>query len=489
MNPFPMTIPARFLSAAQAQPQREIAREGEKRVKYGELLVAAANVAARVNAETQQPNVALLLPNGIGYAAGFVGISLAGRTVVPVNFLLKPGEIAGIIADSQVDTIITAGPMAASIAATGLKIILIEEILATAKPMAVAPPDVKPDDVAVLLYTAGTTAQPKGVMQTHRNILSNIEGCLRAMRVEEQDVFMCLLPLFHTFGLTCTFLLPLLQGNQIVMMQRFVPSAVPKIIDSHNVSLVVAVPSMFRAMLKAFAQAGRKPESLRLCVAGGEALTADLCTRFREISGAELVEGYGMTESSPVISINRLGSVLPGSVGHPLDNLEVAIMGEDSSVLDTGAQGEICVRGECVMKGYWNMPDETRSTIDAEGWLHTGDLGLVEDSGHLRITGRIKELIISAGKNISPGEIEDVLEMHPAIDEAAVIGVNDKVRGEVPKAFIILGEHASDISTTEIIAHCREHLADYKRPREIEFVTEMPRSMTGKILKRMLKHP
>ncbi len=489
MNSLSMTIPARFLGAAQAQPQREIVREGDRSVRYGELLVAAANVAARIAAETRRPNVALLLPNGIGYAAGFLGISLAGRTVVPVNFLLKPGEIAGIIADSQVDTIITAGPMAATVAVAGLKTILIEEILATAKPIAVTPPEVAPDDVAVLLYTAGTTAQPKGVMQTHRNILSNIEGCLRAMLVEDRDVFLCLLPLFHTFGLTCTFLLPLLRGNRIVMMQRFVPGAMPETIENHGVSLVVAVPSMFRAMLKAFAEVERKPESLRLCLAGGEALPADLCARFREVSGAELVEGYGMTESSPVISLNRLGSVLPGTVGYPLDNLKVAIMGADGVALGAGTDGEICVRGECVMKGYWNMPEETRSAIDAEGWLHTGDLGRMEASGHLRITGRIKELIISAGKNISPGEIEEVLEKHPAVEEAAVIGIDDRVRGEVPKAFIVLDEHAGEVGAGEIMAHCRECLADYKRPREIVFVKEMPRSMTGKILKRMLKHP
>ena len=377
--------------------------------------------------------------------------------------------------------------MAATVAATGLQTILIEEVLAAAKPIAVEPPAVAPDDVAVLLYTAGTTAQPKGVMQTHRNILANIEGCLRAMLVEDSDVFLCLLPLFHTFGLTCTFLLPLLRGNRIVMMQRFVPGAVPETIESHDVSLVVAVPSMFRAMLKAFAEAGRRPESLRLCVAGGEALPAELCARFHEISGAELVEGYGMTESSPVIALNRLGKVMPGTVGHPLDNMEVAILGEGGAKLVAGTDGEICVRGESVMKGYWNMPDETRSTIDADGWLHTGDLGRFEDSGHLRITGRIKELIISAGKNISPGEIEDVLEAHPAVAEAAVIGITDKLRGEVPKAFVILDEGAGELSTEAIMAHCRERLADYKRPRSVAFVKELPRSMTGKILKRMLK--
>jgi long-chain acyl-CoA synthetase len=359
-------------------------------------------------------------------------------------------------------------------------------MLQNARPCGLEPPKNAPDDVAVLLYTSGTTQEPRGVMQTHRNILSNIDASLRAMNVKDDDVFLGVLPLFHTFGLTCAFLLPVLSGRMVVMMQRFVPAAVAETVGRSGISIVIAVPSMYRAMVRAFAETGARPERLRLCISGGEALPTALLEEFEKVTGVPLLEGYGMTETSPVISLNLLHSPRPGTVGRPLDNFEVRIVDADGLPLPLGSEGEICVRGDSVMKGYWRRDEETGEAIDEDGWLRTGDLGKLDAEGNIAITGRLKELIISAGKNIAPAEIETVLQAHPAVSEAAVIGVPDAMRGEVPMAFVVR-QTGSDLEVHELMSHCRAHLADYKRPRAIEFVETLPRSLTGKVLKRLLK--
>ncbi len=487
MNSSPATIPARFLETAANCGSATAIQEGEIGLSFKGLAIAAANVGERIGGATKAQNVGLCLPNGAGFGAGFFGISLCGKTVVPVNFLLKPDEIAGIVGDSEIDTVLTTEALAAGFEAAGLKILLVEEILRDIRPCEVRAPKARPDDVAVLLYTAGTVGEPKGVMQTHSNILANIDGCLEAMALSRDDVFLGVLPLFHTFGLTCSFLVPLLTGSKVVMMQRFSPASIPPMLRQHRVSIIIAAPSMYRAMLKALAEQEATPEGLRLCVSGGEALSETLAERFRAITGVPLLEGYGMTEHSPVISLNRLVSPRPGTVGRPLHNVEVRVIDSEGVALAAGESGEICVRGECVMKGYWRRPEETRSVIDGDKWLHTGDIGRLDEEGCISVTGRIKELIISAGRNISPGEIEGVLEAHPGVNEAAVIGVPDEVRGEVPRAFVIPGEGSGDLSAEELTAHCRRRLADYKRPRSFSFVEAFPRSMTGKVLKRLLK--
>ncbi len=480
-----MNIPLRFLRVADALGDHEAIQEGERCLRYREFLAASLCVGEKIREATDAQNVALFLPNGIGCAVGFFAITLAGKTAVPVNFLLKPGEIKRIILDSQVDTIITAEPLAGALAGAGPEVILIEKLMGDIKPASFKPPDVAPDDIAAILYTSGTSAEPKGVMQSHRNILSNIDACLRALSISKDDVFLSVLPLFHTFGLTCTFLLPVLTGAKVVLTPRFVPASIPELIRSRKVTVMLAAPSMYRAMLKSFTEAGGAPECLRLCASGGEQLPTALAGQYEDVTGMPLLEGYGMTETSPVISMNRLDSIRRGTVGRPLDSVEVCVLDAKGARVPTGAEGEICVRGENVMVAYWRRPDATREIIDSDGWLHTGDLGRVDDDGFIAITGRKKELIISAGKNISPVEIERVLEAHPSVGEAAVIGVPDNVRGEVPRAFVVLRE-GTDLSAQELLGHCREHLAEYKRPRSIEFVEDLPRSLTGKVLKRML---
>ncbi len=480
-----MNIPLRFLQAADALGDREAIQEGGRCLRYREFLAASLCAGKKIREATDAQNVVLFLPNGIGCAVGFFAIALAGKTAVPVNFLLKPGEIKRIILDSQADTIITAEPLAGALAGAGPKVVFIEQLLGDIEPTSFSPPESAPDDVAAILYTSGTMMEPKGVMQSHRNILSNIDACLRALSIRKDDVFLSVLPLFHTFGLTCTFLLPVLTGAKVVLAPRFVPASIPELIRSRKVTVIMAAPSMYRAMLKSFTEAGGAPECLRLCASGGEQLPTTLAGKFEDITGIPLLEGYGMTETSPVISMNRPDSIRRGTVGQPLDIVEVCVLDAKGERVPPGSEGEICVRGENVMAAYWRSPDATREIIDSDGWLHTGDLGRVDDEGFITITGRKKELIISAGNNISPVEIESVLEAHPAVHEAAVIGVPDDVRGEVPRAFVVRRE-GTDLSAQELLGHCRKHLAEYKRPRSIEFVGDLPRSLLGKVLKRKL---
>jgi long-chain acyl-CoA synthetase len=357
------------------------------------------------------------------------------------------------------------------------------------RPAGFAPPTVAPEDVAALLYTSGTIYHPKGVMQTHANLLSNIDACLRAMEINEEDVFLALLPTFHTFGLTCIFLLPLLTGGQVHFVQRFIPAAVVREMRESGATIFMGVPSMYKALLKSFAEgnsaAGGFP-ALRLCVSGGEALPVEIGQKFEKASGVALVEGYGMTETSPVISLNRSGKAKWGTVGQALDNVDVGIFDDAGGRLKSCMDGEIWVKGPSVMKGYWNLAAETAEVLTAEGWLKTGDMGQIDDEGFIKITGRKKEMIISAGKNIYPVEIERALEEHPNVFEAAVIGVPDEVRGEVPVAFVVPMQGA-EIEQVMLFAHCRERLSPFKLPKKINVVKELPHTLTGKVLKRALR--
>lgn len=488
------TIPERFLYIANSLPDKIAISEGERKLRYVELLAASMMMRNRIAEITEKPNVGIMLPNGVGFALAFFGTALSGKTAVPVNFLLNPEEIGRIFADAGVDTVITTTFFADSVKGRVPNVLKMEEMTFQERPGGFRPPQIAPDDVAALLYTSGTIHRPKGVMQTHANLLSNIDACLRAMRVNEDDVFLAILPTFHTFGLTCVFLLPLLTGGRVHFVQRFVPASVVREMRDSGSTIFMGVPSMYKALLKSFAEgnsaarpgaAGGFP-ALRLCVSGGEALPVEVGRKFQEQSGVPLVEGYGMTETSPVISLNRHDKIRWGTVGLPLDNLEVGTFDDAGRRLPPETDGEIRVRGPSVMKGYWNLPAETAEILTPEGWLKTGDMGIIDDEGFIRITGRKKEMIISAGKNIYPVEIERTLEEHPHVFEAAVIGVADEVRGEAPVAFVVPVPGA-DLDHVTLMSFCREKLSGFKVPKKIQVVKELPHTLTGKVLKRALR--
>jgi long-chain acyl-CoA synthetase len=483
------TIPARFLRLARSLRGKVAISDGERQLRYIELVAASTRMSEHIRNMTRKPNVGIMLPNGIGFAVAFFGAALAGKAAVPVNFLLNTEEILRIFADAGVDTVLTTSLFAGNISGALPNVVCMEEQSFNEPSGAFAPPQVSPDDVAALLYTSGTIYRPKGVMQTHANLLSNIDACLRAMEIQEKDVFLAILPTFHTFGLTCVFLLPLLTGGRVHFVQRFIPAAVVREMRESGATIFMGVPSMYKALLKSFGEgnsaAGGFP-SLRLCVSGGEALPVEIGQKFQAQSGVAMCEGYGMTETSPVISLNRAGRAKWGTVGQALDNLEVGIFDDDGRRLKSNADGEIWVKGPSVMKGYWGLPAETAEILTKDGWLKTGDMGQIDEDGYIKITGRKKEMIISAGKNIYPVEIERTLEEHPHVFEAAVIGVADEVRGEAPVAFVVPVPGA-EVNQLTLFAHCKERLAAFKVPKKIHVVKELPHTLTGKVLKRALR--
>jgi long-chain acyl-CoA synthetase len=335
---------------------------------------------------------------------------------------------------------------------------------------------------ALYLYTSGTTGRPKGVILTHRNLLHNVDSCAKAGEFDARDAFLCLLPFFHTYAITGTILLPLLNGCSMVLVDRFHPHKVLKLIEEHRISVFLAIPSMYRVL--AMSEGGFNVSSVRFPISGGEPLPIAVAEAFERRFGVHICEGYGQTEAAPVVTLNLPGKRKLGTVGLPLPGIEIEIWDDAKNPLPLETIGEIMVRGENVMEGYYHQPDETAKTITKD-WLHTGDLGKLDAEGFVTITGRKKDLIISAGENIYPREIEEVLATHPKVKEVAVIGVKDESRGEVPKAFLLLHEGMA-VEDKELRAFCREKLAGYKVPKHFEVLADLPRTPTGKVLKRLL---
>jgi len=478
------TLPEYFIEIAEKHAGRIAVADPSASLTYARLAACAAGVAEAI-AATERDFVAIAMPSCAAFPAAYFGVLLAGKTPVPLNFLQEPATLAAIAADAGFDTIITVGPLAEPMRKLAPHVLCAEAI----SPAAPRPParGGSFDALATLLYTSGTAGPPKGVMLTHRNLVSNVESSVGMAEYTHNDVSFGPLPLFHAFGITCTMLLPLLNGATALFIPKFVPAAALKLIAENRVTCIFAVPSIYRLLVQAAQGLPREQfASLRFCVAGGEALGNETAEGFERAFGRPLMQGYGLTEASPVVSLNPPYAVRRGSVGVPLPWAEVQISDAAGLPLPAGTQGELLIRGACVMRGYRNNPDATRSVIDAAGWLHTGDLATRDTDGYLHITGRAKEMIISAGENISPGEIEAAINSHPAVLESAVIALADAARGEVPQAFVALRPGAQ-ATEAEIIEHCRALLSRTRVPRQVTFRTDLPHTLTGKILKRALK--
>jgi long-chain acyl-CoA synthetase len=319
-----------------------------------------------------------------------------------------------------------------------------------------------------------------------RALRSNCDAITAAAELKPGDRFLGVLPPFHVFGLTGNVLVPTVGGFAAMMIPRFSPAAVYRAIQAFRPTVLMAVPSMYAALLRSTSADPRSFAGFRLLISGGEPLSSAIFDGFRNRFAVDLLEGYGLTETSPVISMSTPRHARRGSVGQPLPNVTVKIVGSEGGTLLPGTDGEIVVRGPSVMRGYHNRPEETAAVLDKEGWFHTGDIGLVDEDGYLRITGRIKDMIIVGGENVFPQEIEDVLVQHAQVAEAAVIGLPDSSRGEVPIAFVTLvtGGTATD---ADLRRFTRERIAGHKVPREIRSVEVLPRGPTGKVLKSELR--
>ncbi|UCH33280.1 MAG: long-chain fatty acid--CoA ligase [Armatimonadota bacterium] len=342
-------------------------------------------------------------------------------------------------------------------------------------------------DVAVFLYTSGTTGHPKGAMLTHRNIIWDAEACHRAIPLDRDDVALCVLPMFHSFAELVLMVFPVTIGASVAILERFIPANVLQAIHEHEVTLFCGVPSMFAVMLQVPREQRPPITTLKYCVSGGAPLPAKVFQGFKAEFGVPILEGDGPTECSPVVSVNPLeGPHKIGSVGLPLPGIQVKIFDEHDREVRTGEIGEIVVKAPSVMLGYHNQREATQEALRG-GWMHTGDMGRIDEDGYIYIVDRKKDMLICSGMNVYPREVEEVLYQHPAVAEAAVVGMVDELRGEVPVAFIALAEGKS-ATEREIISFCRERLARFKVPRKIEFRDQLPKTATGKILKQDLRN-
>ncbi|MFO0963142.1 MAG: AMP-binding protein [Phycisphaerales bacterium] len=455
--------------------------------KGGTMLVAALHMARALEQRSRAENVGLLLPTSGLFPAALLASWLAGRTAVPLNYLLSRSDLEYIAGDAGLDAVLTVGPMLEHIGGSlpGVADIRVDELSYGGVPPLRIGRAPAADRTIVILYTSGTSGRPKGVMLTDGNLSANIAQITERVAFTAQDRMLGVLPQFHSFGLTVLTLLPLVRGCTAVYTARFVPPRLVDLARRHKPTVFVAIPSMYNALLAVKSAKAEDFESLRYVVSGGEPLPERVAQGFFERFGKRINEGYGLTETSPVTNWCLPEEFRPRSVGKPMPRLEQRIVGPDGRVLPPGQDGEVRFRGPNVMKGYYRLPELTASVFDEEGFFRTGDMGRVDETGALSITGRIKEMLIIAGENVFPREIEEVINHHPTVKEAAVVGLTDPSRGEVPIAFVELREGAA-WDEADVRSFVRQALPPYKVPREFRVLEALPRNPTGKVLRRAL---
>jgi long-chain acyl-CoA synthetase len=468
---------------------------GDQNYTFEQISRQTRRLAARLqDAQGVQPGdrVGIWLRNCPAYVPAVFGALAAGAVVVPINNFLKPDEVNYILADAGIDLVITEQSLAGympNLRGGRVQALMIETFgeLAPDEERALAGrrfPERRENDLAVLIYTSGTTGRSKGAMLSHGNLLSNVEACRRVLSAIEGDRFVVLLPMFHSFMLTVGILLPLLIGGSMVLIKSLHPAKnILQEIFEHRATILPAIPQFFRTL----ANAALPPDfPLRACISGGAPLPVEILREFNAKMPIPLVEGYGLSEASPVVSINPLqGPQKAGSIGVPIPGVEVSVQDDSGNLLPPGQTGEICVRGPNVMLGYWNQPEETAQVL-RRGWLLTGDIGHRDDEGYFFITDRKKDMLLVNGINVYPREIEEVIYRFPGIKEAAVIGIPDPRKGEQPLAFIV-PQDGSALDEKALGQFLREKLADYKVPRRMVPLVALPRNATGKVLKTALR--
>jgi len=475
-----------LFSHSQQQPDRLAVIDEQGRHSYQKVAALASGLAAHFSSQTQRSHIGLLLPPGLGSVASFYGALLAGKTVVPINYLLGDREISHIITDSGIDTIVTIPFFIGRLSGMPINLVDLTKINQLSSDTAGSPlPHPSPADIAVLLYTSGTSGLPKGVLLTYNNLESVVSAAIQHAGLQPTHTFLGIIPLFHSFGIT-TMLGAVRLGAPTVYLARFSPVATLNAIREHRPSLIFGIPSMYNALLR---MKDIKPEDFSgvyATVSGGEPLPATLREAFLQRFGIPLYEGYGLTETCAVIAMNTPLASKPGTVGKLLPGTEARFMDDVGVPVAQGEAGEIWLRGPMIMKGYHNLPAETAASLTADGFFKTGDLGTIDSDGFLRISGRKKDLIIVSGEKVYPREIEEVLARHPAVGEVAVLGKKDAGRGEVVVAFVMPREGSAP-SVEELRGFARnEGLAQWKIPRDIFIVPDLPRSPTGKVLRREL---
>jgi long-chain acyl-CoA synthetase len=485
--------------AAARQPAHPAVRLADTVLTYADLDQASARVAALLRSSGFQTGdrVGVMLPNVPSFAVVYYGVLRAGGVVVPMNPLLKEREVDYYVRDSGARFLFAWHeiPAAATEAAR----------TAGAVPIGVAPGefdsmmaalDADPDvagraegDTAIILYTSGTTGQPKGAELTHANLIRNAEVTATSLlALRPPDVILGCLPFFHAFGQTCCLNAAVQAASTVTLMARFDGAGALDIIADQGVTVFEGVPTMYSALLEQQARQPRQADSLRVCISGGAALPVETLRRFEEAFNCDVLEGYGLSETSPVASFNHPHRQRkPGSIGTPIEGVEFRLLDDEGRDAAPGESGEIAIRGHNVMKGYWHKPEETAAAF-AAGWFRTGDIARVDDDGYYYIVDRKKDLIIRGGFNVYPREVEEVLYEHPAVREAAVIGLPHESLGEEIGAAVALREGHS-ASPEELREFVRARLAAYKYPRKVWLVESLPQGPTGKIMRRLVAAP
>ncbi len=509
-----MNLAAAFGDSVQKHQRKTALFWGDREYDYAALWDQTLLVSGRLQQQfgvKAGDRVGLWVKNCPEFVASFFGSLHAGAVVVPINNFLKTDEVIYILGDAGIDVLITDAELASHFRALAaarpqLKLFRVEDLDAPLGDQSTvhaprstlhaprptlhpprstlhAPPRAE-SDLAVIIYTSGTTGRPKGAMLSHGNLLHNVESCRIVLRTVEADRFAVLLPLFHSYMLTVGLLLPLLVGGSIVLVKSLHPvrNALQEIIQ-REASVLPGIPQFFRSMVNAALPPGLP---LRLCISGAAPLPAQVLKEFEAKFHIPLIEGYGLSEASPVVTKNPLdGSRKAGSIGLPIPHVEVSIQDDAGKELGPNEIGEVCVRGGNVMLGYWHQPEETAKVMRA-GWLLTGDIGYRDAEGYYFITDRKKDMLLVNGINVYPREIEEVLYQFPGVKEAAVIGKPDSRRGEQPVAFVAANDGVV-LEEKALQQFLRRRLADYKVPRKVVLLPALPRNATGKILKTTLR--
>jgi long-chain acyl-CoA synthetase len=504
-----LNLASLLAESAGRSPDAPAVRLGEAELSYAELDEGSARLATLLGEKGvgRDDRVGVMLPNVLEFPVAYYGVLRAGATVVPMNVLLKRREIAFYLEDSGAKLLLAwhgfADEAREGAADAGAETIEVEpasfrELLASGAPFAhidskrrtgTSVVDTAEDDTAVILYTSGTTGKPKGAELTHANLARNADVSSRTTcEIAAGDVVFGGLPLFHSFGQTVAMNASLRVGACLTLVPKFDPGEALATMQRDGVTHFYGVPTMFGALLHHPDRESFDTSSLRICITGGASMPVEVLRGFEEAFDAKVMEGYGLSETSPVACSNHPDRERkPGSIGTPIEGVEMQVVDENDEPVAQGEVGEIVIRGHNIMKGYWQRPEATAEAMRG-GWFHSGDMARVDEDGYFYIVDRKKDLIIRGGYNVYPREVEEVLYEHPKIREAAVVGVPHDEWGEEIGAAVVLHE-GEELSPEEVSAYVKNRIAAYKYPRVVWFNDELPKGPTGKILKREIETP
>ncbi|MER5342770.1 long-chain fatty acid--CoA ligase [Streptomyces mirabilis] len=492
-----MNLASHLVSSARTHPDRAALRLEDAVVSYRALDQGSAHMAGLLDNHGVKPGdrVAIMLPNVPEFALAYFGVLRAGGIVVPMNPLLKSREVAYYLGDSGARLLFAwhafadearAGAQQAEAEVVVVSPGAFDSLLASA-PSVEDVADLHEDDTAVILYTSGTTGQPKGAELTHANLTRNCDIAGELVQLTADDVIFGGLPLFHAFGQTCTLNAAVGSGACLTLLPRFGAGKALGILGEHGVTVFAGVPTVFSRLVQEPDRDAYPVSRLRVSLTGGAAMPAQVLHDFQTAFDCVVLEGYGLSETSPIASFNTLqAGPKPGSVGTPIQGVEMRVVANGREV-PHGESGEIAIRGHNVMKRYWQRPEETAATI-RDGWLYTGDIGRIDEDGSFWIIGRTKDVIIRGGYNVYPREVEDVFYEHPAVADAAVIGLPSSDLGEEVGAAVVLKPGART-TAEELREYVKHQVAAYKYPRKVWITDALPKGPTGKILKRQIVPP